>query len=299
MTKAEEAVLRAMHERGEATRPQLASATGLSVVSTGKAIASLCRRGEVRQVGEVPSGGGRPVQLYRYNAGYALHALVHIEKNGTLLHCCLELLDLHGTLRHRREADYAYLEQESLDGMLSEALRGRKLRSITLLLPPESEPPGIRAHLEACFGCYVQTPSPAMLLAHTETEGCATICLPQGLPPSCCICRHGHAQECGPLHLLPLPADWATLDYSDSHLVEEVVARLLVIITCTLAPERIKLHTPPFSSRLTERIRYNAATKLRGQLPLLTYHPLQPDSLTHQARAWCCALPPVPVRLHP
>ncbi len=287
MTKAQQAVLAAMNERGEATRPQLAAATGLSLVSVSKAVATLCHTGELKEAGELPSGGGRPVQLYRYNAGYALHTLIQAQREDAMLRCTLQLLDLHGNERSHRAATFAYLEKESLDGLLSEALRGRRLRSITLMLPDGCMPDGMLQHLTDSYNCRVCTPTAAAILAQSSHEGTATVCLMEGTAPTCAMMRHGVLQESGPLHLLPLPADWSRLDYSDRSLVEEMVARLLLIITCTLAPDRIELFTPAISSRLTERIRYNAATKLKGALPPLHFSVLSPEWLEEATLSAC------------
>lgn len=290
MPTAQEAVLQAMHERGEATRPQLAQATGLSLVSVGKAVAALCRGGELRELAEIPSGGGRPVKLYRYNADFARHALIQGQKEGALLHCTISLLDLHGREYSSAQGNFAHLEPESLDGSLAELLRGQRLRSITLLLPPEFLPQGMPTHLAKQCSCRVYTPSPATILAQSEPEGTATVCLQPGSAPVCTMSRHGQLCECGPLQLLPMPADWHSLDYTDRSLVEEMLARLLLIISCTLVPQRITLYTPALSPRLTERIRYNASTKLRGTpLPELAFEPLNSTLLSRGIHHFCAA----------
>ncbi len=278
-----------MHERGEATRPQLAQATGLSAVSVGKAVAALCRSGELRELAEIPSGGGRPVKLYRYNANFARHALIQGQKEGALLHCRVSLLDLHGRELLNTRGTFARPEAESLNGLLGDLLREQSLRSITLLLPPEFATPTLTARLAQLRACRVYTPSPAAILTPGATEGTATICLQPGAAPSCAIQRSGHISECGALHLLPMPADWLSLDYSDRALVEEMLARLLLIITCTLAPKYITLYAPALSPRLTERIRYNAATKLRGALPPLTFAPLSAGVLSGKLMSFCAA----------
>lgn len=288
MTKAEQSVLKLMHERGEATRPQLAAATGLSLVTVGKAVASLCMRGEIYAVGEVPSAGGRPVQLYRYHAGHALHALIEGKKEGNLLRCEITMMDLHGCELKRRVASFAYLDVESLDGLLDEMLRGKRLRSITLLPTVETlSPLELSAHLRHRYECTVNRPCLASLFADKTADDTATVCLPQGGVPSCSIYRHGELQECGPLHFLPMPADWSTLDYSDRSLLEEMIARLLVIITCTHSPNHIVLYAEGLTARLTERIRYNAATKLRDMLPPLDFSTLTQEALHAAVRNYC------------
>ena len=275
LTRAQQAVLQAMHERGEATRPQLAQATGLSLVSVCKAVDVLCRNGELRATEEVPSAGGRPVMLYRYNVNYARHALIECHRQGTLQSCRVNILDLHGRKRRETTAQFAYLEKESLDGILTESLGNHRLRSITLIFPVDDIPTGIASHLQSRFDCPVSMPSTASILAQGATDGTVVLCLQPGKNPTCAMVRGGRVYETGPLHLLPMPADWIALDYSDRGLIEEMTARLLQIITCTQAPDRIELYMPPMSTRLAERIRYNAGTKLRGALPELSFNKIR------------------------
>lgn len=279
LTGAQQAVLQAMHERGEATRPQLAQATGLSLVSVCKAVDFLCRNGELKAAEEVPSGGGRPVMLYRYNVNYARHAMVECHRDGTLLNCRVSILDLHGHERRVSTAQFAYLENESLDGILSETLRNHRLRSITLLFPDDTLPAEMAVHLQTRFECPVSIPSTANILAQGGGDGTVVLCLRPGENPTCATVRGSVVYETGPLHLLPMPADWITLDYSDRVMVEEMTARLLQVITCTLAPHRIELYMPPMSTRLSDRIRYNASTKLRGALPELRFNRIRENEI--------------------
>lgn len=289
MSRAKQLILQAMHERGEATRPQLAAATGLSEVTVGKAVAALCRTGELQAAGDVPSGGGRPVQLYRYHTGYACHVLVELRREGTLLSVHLRLLDLHGIEKKALTGRFAYLEAESLDGLLDTALRRQRLRSITIIAADFPLPDTLAAHLQLRYHCAVHTPSPAALLAWDSPSGTATLCLQEGLAPTCVLSSAAGMQESGPLHLLPVVADWSTLDYTDRNQVAEVVATLIAVIICTLAPEQLNICGPAWSSRLTERIRYNADTKLRGALPPLHFIPIHADDLSRAAIAWCTA----------
>ncbi len=279
--------MKSMHERGEATRPQLAQATGLSLVSVGRAVASLCSRGELYEIAEVPSGGGRPVKLYRYNADYACHVLIRGLKEGALLSCTITQLDLHGRELRGQHANFAYLEPESFDGVMMQLLRRQKVRSITLILPAENLPLGMAKHLKTLYNCPVNTPTPATILAQGSKSETATICLMPGTYPTCTMHRDGRFSESGPLHLLPAPTDWLSLDYSDRNQVEEMVARLLLTITCIIQPERITLYSPPFSLRLIERIRYNADTKLRNMLPHLTFEHIHSKLFVQKMLDFC------------
>lgn len=278
-----------LRRMGEATRPELAAASGFSLVTVGRAVAILCREGEVSTLGLTPSGGGRPVLRYRYEADYACHALIQLMRAGNQWQGTLELLNLRGESRGTQQKQFAYIEEESLDGWLDRAQRRHRLQSMTLCLPPDWQGAAALArHLGQRYPCPVHTPSPAALLAAKAKEGTATLYLAAGSPPSCAIKRHGYLEESPLLSLLPLPVRWEELDYTDHTLVEEMLARLLHIITCTLSPARFTLYTPPWSSRLMERIRFNSNTKLQGKLPPLTFRPCTPATLSQAARTFAC-----------
>lgn len=278
-------VLQELQSRGKATRPQLAAATGLSLVTVTHVVEKLCRSGAVLTDAVIPSGGGRPVQQYRFNQSNGFHVLIHLEREGNILHGTLEELDLDGGVIRSQNGRFAYVDQESFDGWLDAVCRHHKPRSITLFSSAELRIKEIATHWEKRYGCTVRTPGAATLLAKTK-EGEATLCLPEGENAHCTICRHGQLQESGALSLLPLPAEWKEINHSDRSLLEETVARMLQIITCILAPTRISLHAPAWSPRLMERMRYNASTKLRGQLPPIRFVPLSTEGTLRAVRCF-------------
>lgn len=278
MKRSHRLIRQAMQELQEATRPKLSEVTGLSLVSVNKAVAELSNTGELLHCSLIPSGGGRPVQLYRYNSRHGQHALIQISNKNSTWIGKMELLDLQGVPQQQFEGRFAYIDTESFDGWLDEATAKQKLSSITLYFGGESTNTTLAEHLKARYHCPVRTPSTASVLA-PRTDGYVSICFPIGQAITCAMFRGEHMHECGPLELLPLPVRWQELDHSDHTLKEETVARLLQIISCTLAPQCIYLHTPAWSSRLMERIRYNAQTKMRGALPPIRFLPLTEAAL--------------------
>ncbi|MBP3498708.1 MAG: hypothetical protein J6J97_01320 [Akkermansia sp.] len=249
-----------MQQHGVATRPQIAAALGLSLVSTNAAVASLEKEGILFAGDLVPSGGGRPVREYHFNPQHAAVALFTAtpEQHCTLLN--FELLDLHGRLKETSGARFVQLHAESLDEWLDAAARRHKLQRICL-------PPGInkdiRMHLEQRFNCAVVEFSLAQAMSQHK-EDTLTLLLQRGQPPQGALHRHGTTTPCPLLHMLPLPAEWETLDYADHTLVEEMLARLLQLLTCTLAPANIVMHGDFWNARLITRLQFNLNTKLRG-----------------------------------
>lgn len=253
-------ITRFMQQTRCATRPQIAAQVGLSLVSTNAAVAALEKEGVLIAGSRIPSGGGRPVQEYHFNEKHAAVVLISTtqEAHCTLLRC--ELLDLHGKRIEQREARFAQLHAESLDEWLDAAVRKHRLQRICL-------PPGLCSsivpHLQQRHACPVQEYSVAESLA-SEREDTLTLLLQRGQSPQGALRRHGVITRCPLLHLLPLPTDWETLDYADHTLVEEMLARLLQLLTCTLNPARIDLHADFWNDRLISRLNFNLSTKLRG-----------------------------------
>lgn len=249
-----------MQQARRATRPQIAAEVGLSLVSTNAAVAALEREGVLIAGSRIPSGGGRPVQEYHFNEKHAAVVLISTtqEAHCTLLRC--ELLDLHGKLIEQREARFAQLHAESLDEWLDATVRKHRLRRICL---PQGLCSSILPHLQKRHACPVQEYSAAESLV-SERDDTLTLLLLRGQSPQGALRRHGIITPCPLLRLLPLPAEWETLDYADHTLVEEMLARLLQLLTCTLNPSRIDLHADFWNDRLISRLNFNLSTKLRG-----------------------------------
>lgn len=287
---AQETIIRLMQERMEATRPQLADAAGLSLVTVNKAVASLCLQGVLRLKGTVPSGGGRPVQLYAYNAAHAVCAIFRAEAEQGFLHGILEIADMSGRVVQRQEARFSLLQEASLDDWLDAATRRKRLHRVVLDLPSDLPETGLAAHLRARYACSVRRANAATGLISAREETLA-LYLPPHLPPQGCLRRNGTLTPCDTLHLLPLPTAWETLDYDDHTLTEEMVSRLLHLLTATHAPARFELFADFWTERLQTRIRYNLSAKLRGfdRVPRLHFRPCTPAQAHEAVRRSCIA----------
>lgn len=253
-------ILRYMQQHLRATRPQIASALDLSQVSTNAAVAALEAEGKLRRGDAIPSGGGRPVREYHFNAQHAAVALFTANQEAHCTRISLELLDLQGGHLESIETRFAQLHEESLDDWLDTATRHHALQRICL---PPALRCGILQHLQQRYHCEVREISAAEALV-SDREETLTLLLLRNQAPQGAILRHGQITPCPLLHLLPLPADWETLNYADHTLVEEMLARLLQLLTCTLSPSHIDLYADFWNDRLISRLNFNLSTKLRG-----------------------------------
>lgn len=276
MSSAIQRTRQALRAAGTATRPGLAAATGLSEVSIGKALAELCRAGIAMKAGMAVSSGGRPAQRYRYRTECAQVGWFQAEEEGRLLHGRLEFMDLGGKCLQCHEGAFAYLEPQALDSWLDAAAAKRPLARIVL-----TEHPSVRnslvAHLQERYACGVRIARLSEALADERDES-ATLAFVPGRAPSCTLRRRGQLIPSGHLEQLPLPTRWESLDYSDHTLVEEMTARLLLILTCTLAPRHFTLYAPFWTPKLIKRIRFNTSAKLGGKSPALHFRLFSPEN---------------------
>lgn len=282
-----EHIISLMQERREATRPQLAAAAGLSLVTVNKIVSALCLQGVLRLKGSVPSGGGRPVQLYAYNVAHALNAYFRVELEQGFLRGCLDISDMAGNLRHKEEARFSLLQEASLDDWLDAATRRRRsLKRVVLDFPSDIATEGLSAHLKTRYACTVVRANAAAGLISAR-EHTMAVYLPRHRAPQACLRRQGQLFPCDALHLLPLPVAWEKLDYGDHTLTEEMVSRLLQTLTATHTPTRFELFADFWTERLQTRIRYNLTAKLRGftAIPRLNFRNCSPEQALAAAKA--------------
>lgn len=266
---ATEQIRRAMQRLLRATCPQLAQVTGLSLVTVHREIKGLEVCGEVKRVGEQVRGG-RPSPVYEYEREYAARLYVQMMWDQGLTRVEIERWDMAGERQGGSLGRYVAVENESLDGRIEDLLENRRVYGVGIYSEPVLRRIGLCEHLSQRLHCPVEYLNAAAALAE-RAEGCATLYLARGEAPQGCIYRRGFFHEMGRLDLLTLPSSWNRVDYSDHTLVEEMVARLLQIITSVVTPGSITLYADFWSTRLTERIRFNTQSKLRGVAPSLRF----------------------------
>ena len=113
---------RVLRKEREATKPQLAEKTGLSVVTIQSLIKTLVENGEVLEGEIVQPRLGRPAVTYRFHERARLALIIFMyEKNGKDTAVC-EVCDLYGTSIERMEKKLKDISEESYDDMIEEML---------------------------------------------------------------------------------------------------------------------------------------------------------------------------------
>lgn len=255
---------------------------GLSLVSTNAAVAALEKEGILKSGELIPSGGGRPVREYHYNNHHGAVALITAtpETHCTLLH--FELLDMQGRILEETAARFVQIHAESLDEWIDAAGRRHRIQKICL---PVGYGNTLSQHLQERYSCKVQEYSAAEAL-DSGKEDTLTLLLLRGGVPEGAIYRHGHSTPCPLLRMLPMPANWESLDYNDHTLVEEMLARLLQLLTCTMTPANINMYADFWTDRLISRLNYNLSTKLRqpATFPKMRYYTITSAQIPLQLR---------------
>ncbi len=274
-----------MQEVGEAGRREMSAATGVSHVMIGRMVKRLTEEGVLKETGYAPSGGGRPEKRYRYNGAHACVLLFRMneeENRGTL-----ELLDMQGRLLEQQSARFTHLHAEILDGWLDALTRRwqRKVRHMALYAPQAQGIHELMAHLKQERGLNVIPLNAAEALADRRSNTLTLLCQ-RGNIPHAAHRNTAELQACPHLHRLPLPDRWESMDYSDHTLTEEMICRLIQILTCVLAPERVLLHCDYLTERLISRIRYNLSAKLKGMehMPRLHFRSISREQIIQAIR---------------
>lgn len=112
----------ALLELNEATKPQLASHTGLSVVTINSLITTLLESNEIIQQNRTITNGGRPAAVYSLNANFKM-ALIFatIEKQGADF-ISASVINLRGEIVESSKA-FSELTVESIDSSISYFLK--------------------------------------------------------------------------------------------------------------------------------------------------------------------------------
>lgn len=258
----------ALREQGQATRPALSAATGLSKVRVNQMVAQMVASGELIEGDLLRPMGGRPARLYRLAAEYAEHLLICITQDQGVYRVKLELLDALGGLKKTQERHYAHMETSSFSSIL-EPYEGRGLQSVILCLAVDLRFAGLRSLVRKRCTCPLRIEELATALAERK-EGALSIAFEKGGVPRAHYHQAGQLRRAGDISLLPMPDTWESLDYGDHTLLEEMVARLVLFLSCALSPSHVILHADFWNERLMKRLRFNCESKLKSgrSLPL-------------------------------
>ena len=278
MKKINQKMLREILQKYQSmTKPKLAAATGLSVVTVNTLIKELMRRQEVIEDGVIPSEGGRPSKQYRYNYEFCYAAVVYsYQKQEGNFFACL-VLDLSGKRVWRKEQYGKEIKIESFIGILDEAFQDYpKIRMLIFGLPGEAIGKTVTlsdykklvgkaffSYYEGRYGVPVifENDINAMVYGYFSSvcqgkkDGVVGLYFPRKYPPGAGIIVNGQIycgtdHFAGELEKLPVPIPWDKLNYEDDDEVLRELKYTIKIFCYTLAPAKFILYGDFFRSTL-------------------------------------------------
>lgn len=131
-------VRKVLRAKGQATKQQIAEATGLSIVTVGTVLQQLLKENEVFEAELTSSRGGRPAHQFRYNDNYAFSLILFPhEKDGfIMLHSTL--VNLAGKCIHEEDEKVQNVNLACFEQMMDRMLSVYpSIRSIGFGIPGE------------------------------------------------------------------------------------------------------------------------------------------------------------------
>lgn len=104
-----------------ATKMQLADITGLSIMTVGTVLTKLVSNGEVVESEMVPSEGGRPARMYRYDSSFSHVVTVFISSHEGQRYVYVAVSDAFGNIVYKNKDTIVEVNQEVFVKLLDEA----------------------------------------------------------------------------------------------------------------------------------------------------------------------------------
>lgn len=256
-----------MKQLETAAKPQLASMTGLSVVTVNSLVKELHERGELFEDLVVPSNGGRPAQTYRYNYDFSLALVLYLqEKQGQEL-VSAAVVNLEDRILAKEEYIMPVLDRQYFRTIIAHFLPlYPSIKMIGLGIPGQAvhgeitvsshqELKGSRMieDIETEFGLKVLVENDVnaaisgYCMEHGEAEEhCVLgIYFPGRYPPGMGIILDGkvirgkHGMS-GEIKFLPDSPDWSR--EMSTNVFVDVVCRILHTVNAVLAPDKIVIY---------------------------------------------------------
>lgn len=285
-------VRRTMKLKQEATKHQIAEATGLSVVTVATLLQKLLEENVVLDAGLVASMGGRPSQLFRFNENQS-HVLVlftHEQDGMDILY--VRVANLNGVCIYEVDIPLTEINLHTFEPSVDAALQEYPtIRAIGFGLPGVElggklvlvDYPSLigtaflthyqeRYQLPLIFENDVNAASVGYCKRHQIATEAATVYLyfPQKYPPGGGIYINGrlykgYSNYAGEVAGMPLEIDWhdQTL-YTSPERICEAIAKLITAISMFLNPQSVIL----YGAFLTDTHLHDIQQRCTSELPV-------------------------------
>lgn len=284
-------VRKVLKEKGQATKQQIADATGLSTVTVGTILQLLLKQNEAFEVELSLSKGGRPAQQFKYNADYAFVLILYPRETDEGIMIRSTVVNLIGTHIYEMNVKVEAVDLKSLEQIVDELLVSYPAIEAIGFGLPGAEYAGkmivsdykellgvsIVEHFSARYQkpVIMENDVNAAVIGFSKRnrieDECTIVYLyfPEKYPPGAGIFINGKLYKgkrnfAGEIANIPLGISWVDAYlYTSFDLACEAVTKLSVAVSSVLNPDRLVL-CGDFLSKLHVD---NIAQKCGSQLP--------------------------------
>ncbi|MAU12624.1 MAG: hypothetical protein CL607_22575 [Anaerolineaceae bacterium] len=263
-------VRKTLKAKREATKHQIAQATGLSTVTVATMLQELVDNNEAFEAGLAASMGGRPAQLFHFNENHAHVLVLFTHEQDGLDRLYIRVADLFGTCIHAVDVPLAEITLTTFEAYIDQAMQEYpSIKAIGLGLP------GVVLDGTFITGDY-QALVGAPLLPHYEArydlpvlfandvnaatvgyvkrvdidagDGVVYFYFPQKYPPGAGFyldgkLYKGYRHHAGEITQLPFDVNWRDSDlYRSPEQVSEAISELIIMTSSLLNPRGIVLY---------------------------------------------------------
>lgn len=279
-----------LRDNGQATKPELAEATGLSVVTINALIMDLVTSEEVIENGYIPSSGGRPSMQYRYNYDYQCAAIVYGYRKENRNCISTRILNLAGEVLWKQDEYMEEVEIESFEKVLDQGFQQYpNVKVIIFGLPGEMIDDVVTINdysgiIGPDFIPYYKKRYQVSVLFENDinamtygyyrkgdneySDAVVGLYFPRNHPPGAGLIIDGHIYYgkqhfAGEIAALPVPISWEELNYFDKEQLSQVLGQLILIYSCTVAPSMIVLYGDFFTDTSADILKQYTETLLK------------------------------------
>ncbi|SMF84234.1 Sugar kinase of the NBD/HSP70 family, may contain an N-terminal HTH domain [Paenibacillus uliginis N3/975] len=263
-------VRKALKAEGEATKQQIAKATGLSAVTVGTILQQLLQTTEVKEAALCASGGGRPAQRFKYNGDYAYAlTLFPYEAAGRII-IRSTIVNLIGNMIYERMDEVEYVDLACFEHIIDSLMASYPaIRAIGFGLPgAEWEGRIIISDYKALVGVSIvdyfrelygmpvimENDVNAAVVGYCERKHIRSdadvvyLYFPDRFPPGAGILINGQLFKgrrnfAGEIAKIPLGIPWGEATFMASSVrVEQAIVQLIVSICAVLNPDCVVLY---------------------------------------------------------
>lgn len=294
-------VRKVIREHESITRGDLVGITGLSPSTCRNVLKELQLSGEIKEMGQAPSTGGRPSKRYIYNENFSLAALVYACLEKKKAHLFVSVINLRGVELYEEKRVFDDIDSDTLDAMIGELIEQYSSISIIALGIPGITDGGViglcdfsllsgfraKEFFEEKYNCSVVLGNDVNLIAegyyHASGEECRESLIylyyPEETLPGAGIVVNGQvikgrSQFAGEVSFIPSKVDRDEQGLIQKHKKQfaYLVVDTLLTLDCIVNPDKIVISGQWFSRKLKSLIEEKLGEKApKGHVPELFF----------------------------